>query len=218
MAAKYKPTLGGVSRTDYNGVNNQAGLFLQNMYEFPLIFVGPKPIKADFKAQYDLSITATDNAITGGPHERSIRNAENGALFDMMTDEVIPYLVPICGGDKVMIEKSGAIPSRDKAKQTVFAKPVIQKVVRGTDAKTVKVNLVKGTGEAKLKRGSKMYLLYVYAAIDSPSPKETITCTSSFKLLAKNVTVLVEQFYAVAIQNSAGISEPSNRIGFTLTN
>ena len=218
MATKYKPTLGGVTRTDYNGVNNQAGLFLQNMYELPLIFVGPKPAKVDFKAQYDLSITATDNAITGGPHEKSIRNAENGALLDMMTDEVIPYLVPICGGDKVMIEKSGAIASRDKTKQTVFPKPVISKVMRGTEAKTVKVIMVKGKGETKLKKGSKLYLLYIYAAIDSPSPKETITCTSSFKLIAKNVTALVEQFYAVAIQNSAGISEPSNRIGFTLTN
>ena len=218
MATKYKPTLGGLARTDYNGVNNQAGLFLQNMYEFPLIFVGPKPAKVDFQAQYDLSVPATENAITGGPHEKSIRNSENGALLDMMTDEIIPYLVPICGGNKVMIEKSGAIASRDRTKQTVFAKPVIDKIIKGSDPKTVKVNLVKGKGEAKLKKGSKIYLLYIFAAIDSPAPKETITSTNSFKLFAKNVPLLTEQFYAVAIQNSAGTSEPSNRIGFTLAN
>ena len=215
---KCKPTLGGLVKTDYNGVNNQAGLFILKMYELPLVFVSPKPTKAAFKAQYDLSISATENAITGGPIERSSRTKENGILLDMMTDEVLPYLVPVCGGDKVMIESSGAIASHDKTKQTVFAKPIINKLVRGTEAKTVKVIMVKGKGETKLKRGSKMYLLYIFAAFDSPSPKETITCTSSFKLLAKNVTVLVEQFYSVAIQNSAGISEPSNRIGYTLTN
>ena len=218
MATKYKPTLGGITRTDYNGVNNQAGLFLQNMYELPLIFVGPKPAKVDFKAQYDLSITATDNAITGGPHEKSIRNAENGALLDMMTDEVIPYLVPICGGDKVMIEKSGAIASRDKTKHTIIAKPVIDKIVKGSEPKSIKVNLVKGKGETKLKKGAKVFILYVFAAIDSASPKDTFTSTSSYKLFGKNIPLLVEQFYAVAIQNAAGTSEPSNRIGFTLTN
>jgi len=205
-----------LKRTDYDGVNNQAGRIEKGMYGRPDLYVTPPITNGDFSTMYKTSILSTSAAKTGGPTAKTTRNIDNGVLYDAMEDQLIPYINGLYTDNKENIEAAGVDAVDETEPQGVPEKVGVKEVVKGTDPHTVKVVPTRLGGSKKLKRSIKYFTVYVYDDPNLETPVSKVQFTNSRKLIITNVVFAKAFWYALQASNASGDSELSGRTKFTL--
>jgi hypothetical protein len=205
-----------VEATDFEGVEKlgtkliNTGLYF-NTTDFP----NPTIALTDFKPE----VLLLNNLIAAAKGNTAIlkQRDEQSVVVHSLIKQDLMYVKPICIGDYTLINKSGFDPSIPAAAHPLAPKAVIKKIVKGPGFNTIKVMLVKASGEEALKRENRSYIVLVYEINTGKLLRTGCVSTNSRKLLVPEVPLMTPFDYVVAIQNAAGINEPSAKMKFTLT-
>jgi hypothetical protein len=162
MAKKICKAILDLSPNDFNGINDQAKLFLDGLYTETTLYATPPVTLTEFKDQYDKSYKATVAAIEGGKHERSIRDKECAMTHWMMGEKLIPYINGLYVDNRPLLEKSGAKTSSDPTPVPPPNPPNISRLENGPEPKSVKVFLVRGVKSNLKKRSRILYRIFMF--------------------------------------------------------
>ena len=216
MGTKICKAIMDVDPTDYDGINNLGKRLLEYLYKELTLYAVPPITQADFKVQLDKSELATSNAIEGSKLDKSIRNEEGGVLYGMMNGKLLPYVNGLYMGNRPNLEKSGFKTSSDPTPVPPPDQPVISRLVRGPEAATVKVYLVRGVNSELKKRSKKLYHLMMFEREEDMVGKEVGKSFDSRNLIGYGVPEGAYRFFAVYAENSGGVSILSSKVKFYL--
>jgi hypothetical protein len=186
------------------------GLYF-NTTEFPTPKIPLSEFKPEVLLLNDLIASAKGNtALIKQRDDQSVK------VHGLMKQDLM-YVKPICIGSYALITKSGFDPSIPASAHPLAPKAVIKKIIKGPGFNTIKVMLVKGSGEEAKKKENRSYIVLVYELNTGKLLRTGCTNTDSRKLLVPDVIPMTTFEYAVVIQNAAGLNEPSAKMKFTLT-
>jgi hypothetical protein len=217
MSSKVCIAVLGVSKTDYDGINNAADREIQGAYVEVVLFPNMPLTEVIFKAAWQASVEATAAAKDGGKTAITIRNKRSAELYSMMVDKNIPYFNTLYKGDREKLLKSGSNVSDEFVPHSLLQKLIITSIKKGPGDKTVKINIKFGSDEARSKKGTLIFTVYVFDSADSTTGRVGCRSTNSRKLLVSNVPLMTAQYYAVTVQNAAGENELCGKVRFALT-
>ena len=204
-----------VSADDPEGVEKLATkLLTEGLYANPTEFPDPKIAELTFSTDNG-KLTDLIASAKGNTAILKMRN-EQSELVHANIKANLGYVKPICTGNYELIKKSGFDPSIIPSAHALAPKAVIKKIVKGPGFNTVKVMLVKGTGLELNKRESRSYIVYLFDMETGKLVRTGCSNTDSRKLIVPDVPFNTAFNYSVAIQNAAGLNEPSEKMKFTL--
>ena len=220
MAAKVFMAITGCSKGEHQKIINLGGALLTNLYdEYDDKFTTPKITKTDFKAQYDILVAANAKAIlTGAKLDITDRDNQSDIFYDMINDQMKPYINGLYKGNKTNLEKSGMPVSKEPAPHVALDALSVKKAVKGKETNTVKFYLNKLVWPKDQLPESLIFFVYVTTDPDKTDDLKLVCkTTSSRKLIAPNDKVGVYLYYYLTAQNSAGESPLSERVRFMQT-
>jgi hypothetical protein len=217
MASKICKAYLGLRSTDYNGINNQANLFLDNFYKESEIYPQPPKSEAFFRAQYQRSKDATIAAIKGSSADKALRNQECAATYWIMEQELIPYINSLYSGNRTLLERSGAKVTDDPCPVPPPDRPIILKVVKGPEPNTIKIFPVRGINSKQKRRARIRYRIFMFLNEDDPVGKEIGSTFSSIDLIGRDVPFDVYHYFAINGMNTGGTSPLSEKVRFLLS-
>lgn len=207
----------GVQVNDHNGINILGQNIVDGVFKFPLKFIDPPMSIDDFKAMLKTSVDWTAAAKKGDPYAIIARDNATKLVFTTIKVKFLSYLNDKFQGDKASFEMAGVNFSADPAPVPPSDQPIISKIIRGPEAGSIKVNLVRGKNK-KLKRRSKSrYYIFMFAKPDDKTGKEIGDTTDSRYLYGYDVTTDVYVWIAVRAKNSGGASLLSEKVKYFLT-
>lgn len=204
-----------VSKKDFHQINDLAtkivtlGIFVETT-----LYATPTVTLVDFQHQLSLAIDAV--ALGDKGIDLPNRDKQSGLLFKMLK-KLINYVNGLYEGDEVNLLKSGFDVNRTPAAHPVADQLVIKRIQKHNEANSVKIMLEAFTGLKLYKKEKRNYKVYVFATAETDVFKIGFSGPDSRKIIVKNVPVMISQWYAITVTNSAGESLMSARVKFTLT-
>ncbi len=204
-----------LKKTEYVKINQLTNVIItKGVYFNVLAYATPTVTAVAFKAQYKLSLDATDLVDKGGSIDD--RNLQSGKLYKMIK-KLLNYVNNEYEDDSENLMLSGFDLNRAPEKHPVNKAPVIKKIVAWNGLHTVKVYIEPLEGLEIHLQESKTYKVYVFATIDTQVFTIGYVGPDSRAMIVSNVPFGTAQFYAVTVTNAAGESMMSPRMKFTLT-
>jgi hypothetical protein len=198
----------GVEKQGFRVINT-------GMFAYSSDFVNIPILKTVFEPKVQLLHTLNDTC-KGNSNLIQQRNDQAKIVY-VDLGILLMYAKPICKGDVVLTQKSGFDSNIIPSAHPLAPQAVIKKIVKGPGFKTIKVMLVKASGDELQKRESRTYIVYVFDKEDGEPIKIGCVNNDSRKLFIENVPSMTQLWYAVAIKNAAGINELSGKVRYTLT-
>jgi hypothetical protein len=217
MGARLCKAVLDLAVTDFDGINKQARLFLDNLYKEKVLYPDPWVSEKDFSEQAVRSAEATVAAIGAGKKERAKRNMECRKTHWLMANKLILYINSLYKGDRVKIEKSGAKISADYSPVPPPDKPIIKEVKRGPLPNTVKIYLCRGINSKQKRRSRISYRIFMHLNTDDIQGTEVGTTYSSTNLIGEKIPYDTYLYYSVVASSSNGSSSPSEMVRFWLS-
>ncbi len=202
--------------TDFDGVYKQGGVFINTLYVETTLYATPIITEADFKPLVKDLGDANLAVANGGDVEKAIQMAASIKLHKAMGDKLIPYINSLWKGNRVNLEKSGAKISAEPKKVPPPDQPIIDRIVKGPVAGSLKVYLVRGKKSTLKKRSKKHYRIFMFEKEEDIKGVEVGDTFDSRTLFAYDVPASVYRFYAVRAENSGGSSLLSSKVKYFL--
>jgi hypothetical protein len=217
MSSKIAKAILDLSPTDWKGILTQGKLFLSHLYVETTLYPTPIIAEADFKPLVENADKAMVAAENGGDIEMANREEMCGKLLEAMGQKLIPYINGLWAGNRTNLEKSGAKVSALPSPVPPPDQPVIKKIVRGPEAGSVKIYLVRGVNSSLKKRSRTEYRIFMFEKEEDTKGIEIGDTTNSTKLIGYDVPESVYRYFSVRAKNTGGSSLLASKVRFFLS-
>lgn len=201
---------------DHEGVYLQGTVFLAKLYVETTLYPSPIVPEVDFKALVKDCGDCNTAAEKGGDAEIAAQIAATLSLHKAMGKKLIPYINSLWEGNRLNLEKSGAKISAERSKVPPPEQPVISRIVRGPEAGSIKIYLVRGVNSSQKKRSKKQYRIFMFEKDDDTKGTDIGGSWDSRYLIGYGVPESVYRYFSVRVENSGGSSLLASKVRFFL--